>query len=416
MFLVWPFSRAEKRASLISIGDPVLAEFFGVGSRNFSGESVTELSALGLSAVYRAVNLIAGTIASLPLNTLRTVEDRREPVGSFLDTPAGPDRQTPFEWKETVLLHLLLNGNAYLLHVYGGAGQLIGLEPIHPQCVGVELDVDYVGGRKFTVTLQDGTTRDYGADRMTHIPGPCFDGLKGVGPITVARNSFGIGLAGERAAARVFRNGGLFSTLVTPEDDIDEDEAKVIKESLQARMSGPENAAEIVMINRKLKVSPYSMSMADAQFLESRIHQVEEIGRWFGLPPHLLGQTEKSTSWGTGIEEQNRGLARHTLMPWTSRIEQRLSRLLPNPRFVEFDYSGYLKPAPDDEINLLIAQVNSGLLTLNEARRIRNLPPLDDPSADLPRVPPGAIPPTEQGVTNGDTPAEEVPADEPAQV
>ncbi len=412
---MWPFSRAEKRASLISIGDPVLAEFFGVGAANYSGESVSETKALGLSAVYRAVNLIAGTIASLPMPTLRTVEDRREPVGSFLDTPAGPDRQTPFEWKETLLLHLLLNGNAFLLHVYGGAGQLVGLEPVHPLCVSVELDPEYVGGRKFTVTLDDGTRREYGADRMTHVPGPCLDGLRGLGPITVARNSLGIALAGERGAARVFRNGGLFNTLVTPDEDIDEDEAKVIKESLSRRMSGPENAAEIVMINRKLKVSPYSMSMADAQFLESRIHQVEEIGRWFGLPPHLLGQTEKSTSWGTGIEEQNRGLARHTLMPWTSRVEQRLSRLVSNPKFVEFDYSGYLKPAPDDEINLLIAQVNSGLLTLNEARKVRNMPPLDDPSADLPRVPPGAIPPTEQGVTNGDTP-EEVPADEPDQV
>jgi HK97 family phage portal protein len=144
------------------------------------------------------------------------------------------------------------------------------------------------------------------------------------------------------------------------------------------------------------------MTAADAQFLESRTFSVDEVGRWFGVPPHLLGLTEKATSWGQGIAEQNRGLARYTLQPWTSRIEQRLTRLISDPkRRAEFDYSTFVKPSPEDDANLTIAQVNAGILTLNEGRKRQNLPPLPaDTGADLPRVPAGAAPPTVPAADN----------------
>jgi HK97 family phage portal protein len=136
-----------------------------------------------------------------------------------------------------------------------------------------------------------------------------------------------------------------------------------------------------------LKFTPWTMDAEAGQFVQSRVHQVEELARVWGVPPHLLGQTEKATSWGTGITEQNRGLSRFTLMGWSTRLEERLSRLLPSPRFAEFDYSGLLQPAPEQEIPLLIAQVQAGLLTVDEARRIRNLGPLPagaGPSSEVP--------------------------------
>ncbi|MGH6692186.1 MAG: phage portal protein, partial [Gammaproteobacteria bacterium] len=181
---------------------------------------------------------------------------------------------------------------------------------------------------------------------------------------------------GDRAAARMFGNGAMIAGLVTPDEDVDEDEAKVIKAGLDKKVGGWENAGELAFVNRKLKFSPWTMSAEDAQFLESRAFQIEDVARWFGVPPHLLGQTEKQTSWGTGVAEQNRGLARFTLLPWTTRIEQRLSRLLPAPRFVEFEYAGLEKPVPEQEIELLIKQVAAGILTVDEARKIRNMPPL----------------------------------------
>jgi HK97 family phage portal protein len=141
-------------------------------------------------------------------------------------------------------------------------------------------------------------------------------------------------------------------------------------------VAGVGNAGTVAFVNRQLKFTPWTMPATDAQHLESRIHQVEEVSRIFGVPPHLLGQTEKQTSWGTGVTEQNRGLSRYTLMAWTSRVEQRLTRLLPNKQFCEFDYAGLLQGSAQEELQMLIDQVGAGILTADEARAVRNLPPL----------------------------------------
>jgi HK97 family phage portal protein len=382
----WPWSRTvrfdptEQRSASWSVSDPAIVELLGLGSPNLAGVAVGESSVLGLAAVYRAVSLIAGTIASLPMRTIETNKDgHTERARSFLDTPGGPTGPTPFEWKEQVLVHLLLHGNAYCAHIYGGAGQIVGLLPVHPLAVTVEMQPD--GSRLFTVSLADGTRRVFNSAQLTHIPALSTDGVAGLSPIAVARNVFGTSLAGDRAAARMFSNGAMISGLVTPEEDLTEDEAKTIKDSLRQKIQGGNNSGDIAVINRKLRFEKWSMSAEDAQFLQSRAFQVEEIARFYGVPPHLLMQTEKQTSWGTGVQEQNRGLARYTLEPWTTRIQERLSRLLTGGRKCEFDYSAFVQPDPETEISLLIQQVEAGLLTINEARKIRNLPPL--PGGDV---------------------------------
>lgn len=375
----WPWRRSEPtraRNSTYSISDPALVELFGLGTPNFAGVEVGEGSALGLSAVYRAVALISGTIATLPMRTLRDTGDgMRQRVTSFLDNPGGQYGPTSYEWTETVLLHLLLHGNAFLRHVYGGAGQLLALEPIHPLCVSIDAAPNRPGGKVFKTSLENGQQVEYDALTMTHIPALCTDGLRGLSPITIARNSLGTAIAGDRAAAKMFSNGMLIAGMVTPKEDVEPDDVKAIKEAINAHVLGWENAGTIPVINRQLDFTALQMIAKDAQFLESRQFQVEEVARWFGVPPHLLMQMDKQTSWGTGVETQNRGLARFVLNGWTSRIEQRLSRLLPNPRFVEFDFAGLERPTPEQEIDLLIKQVQAGLLDIDEARAIRNMPP-----------------------------------------
>jgi len=371
------------RNDVFSVADPGLARIFQIGPPNFSGVDVGETTAMSLSAVYRAVALIAGTIGTLPLRTLRDnpATGQRERYQSVFDDPGGPYGPTPMSWKETITAHLLLHGNAYLRHIYGGAGQLVALEPIHPLSVTVELprpgeDNWPLGNKWFRVSLLDNKQIRLDSNDLTHIMGLSLNGIVGMSCIEAARNGLGTALAGDRAAAKMFSTGALVSGMVTAEDDMDEAEATIVKASLDRSMNGWENAGTIPVINRKLKFQQWSMSATDAQFLESRAFQVEEIARWFGVPPHLLMQTDKQTSWGTGVEEQNLGLARFNLNGWTTRIEQPLSRLLPGPRWVEFDFAGLERPTPEDEINLLIAQVNAGLLTVDEARAIRNLPPL----------------------------------------
>lgn len=377
----WPWSRQLEERSLYSISDPVLAQYFSVGPGSYAGVSVNEQSALGLSAVWRAVSLVSQTIASLPLRSLRDSEDgTRQRVSSFLDEPATVEGMTQFEWVETIVLYLLLHGAAPLLHIYNGGGGLAGAQPLHPLCVSPEWELDAnrrrTGRKVFEVSLDDGTKRTFTQDELTYIPGPSLDGLRGLSVISIARNSLGTAIAGDRAAARQFGNGAMIAGLVTPEEDVTEAEAKLIKEGLDAKIAGVDNAAQVAVINRKLKFQPWTMSNEDAQFLESRMFSVEEVARWFGVPPHLLMQTDKQTSWGTGVAEQNRGLARTVLAPWCNRIEQRLSRLLRGSAFVEFDLTGLERGNPEGEIDLLIRQVEAGLLTRDEARAIRNLPPL----------------------------------------
>lgn len=383
-FVQWPWQRsrkAEPTDELISVADPVLAAYFGM-SPSYAGVQVGEGSVLGIAAFFRAVALISGTIAGLPLKTYRdTAEGERQRLRSWLDDPGGVEGPTSFEWKETCVLHQLLHGNAYLAHRYNQGGQLVGAEPVHPLAVSPEWETDQRGhmtGRKlFRATLRDGTLRTFNQAGMTQVMGPSLDGLRGLSLLGIARNSLGTTIAGDRAAARMFGNGALISGLVTPEDDVTEEEAKTIKASLDRKLSGWENAGDIAFVNRKLKFTPWTMSAEDAQFLQSRQFQIEEVARWTGVPPHLLMQTEKQTSWGQGVESQNRGLSRFTLATWTGRFEQRLTRLLGGPAFAEFDFAGLERPTPEQEIDLLVKQVEAGLLTPNEARKIRNLPPVE---------------------------------------
>jgi HK97 family phage portal protein len=371
-----------------------------LGASGVDGPTVTEDTALNFSAVWRAVSTISGNLAALPLRTLVTDRDgTRRRARSFLDNP-GLDLLTAFEWKELAAVHLLLHGNVYAQHRYNGAGALVGLNLIHPLAVEVEWDADRVGGRKYTVRLDpanggQGETHVFDALTLTHIPALSLDGLKGLSPITKARLSIGAGTAGDRAAHRMQTNGAMISGLVTPDadEDLTQEEARAVKDTVTNAMTGVENAGSVAVINRKLRFQPWQMSAVDAQFLASRAFSVEEIGRWFGLPPHMLGQTEKQTSWGSGLAEMNRGFARYTLIPWSTRIEQRLSRLISGTRIVEFDYSALLAPSPEDEIRLLLEQLNGGMLTANEVRRIRNLPPIE--GGDTLRIPAGAADPNE---------------------
>jgi HK97 family phage portal protein len=406
----WRFWRRSPTDAYRPLSDPFVAAMLGGGGFG-DGPTVNEQTAMGLSAFYRGVSLIAGSIGALPLRTLKTNRDgTRERTTSWLDDP-GFGRWTPFEWKELAAVQLILHGGAFGQHVYNGAGSLAGMNWVHPAAVTVENDDNAIGGRRFDVRLDDGEIQSFDDATMTYIPGLSLDGVKGLSVISRARLSLSTAIAGDRAQHRMGTNGAMIAGLVTPDadEDLTEDEAKAVKTTVTAAMTGVENAGQVAVINRKLKFTPWQLSAVDAQFMASRAFSIDEIGRWLGLPPHLLGLVEKSTSWGQGIAEQNRGLARYTLTPWTCRFEQRMTRRLSGRRIAEFDYTAFIAPSPEDEINLLLAQVNGGLITPNEARRIRNLPPMDD--GDTLRLPAGMggpiTPPDAPAPPSGGAPTQE---------
>lgn len=346
-----------------------------------AGVNVTESTALGVTWVYRSVRLIADTIGSLPLKSYRDTDGLREPVASIFDNPGG-EFMTPYTWKQTVAAYGALYGACPLLHAYNAGGALGALIPLHPSTVAVDWDKD-AGARRFTVSM-DGESRVYTPADLTYVIFFTLDGIRGIGPMALERNAIGTAIAGDKAAARMFKSGMLIGGLVTPAEDMTEQQATDAMVGLKAKMTGTQTAGDLVMINAALKVQPWTMTAEDAQFIESRQYQGEEICRVFGVPKELLSASG-ATSWGSGIQELVRGFGRFTLPAYTTPMEEAFSRLLSNPRSCEFEMAGLLQGTPGEEIDLLIKQVDAGLLTADEARAIRNLPPL--PAGEAPATP-----------------------------
>lgn len=377
-----------RSASEVSIGDPALAEYLNVGVRSTAGARVTESSALGLTAFYRAVTLISGTLAALPWKTYETgPDDTRRRVDSWIDNAGATSGLSPFAWRELVLMHLTIWGNWYGEHVYAGGGQIVDMRPLHPSRVSVKVD-PRTGAKSFLVRYQDGNEREFTPLDITHITGPSTDGVRGISPLTVARNAIGAGLAADESAARMYENGAMISGLITTEEELADadDEAGVnseadrIAESINAKAGGAANAGRFVFINRALKLTPWTMTAEDAQFIESRAFQVEEIARFYGLPKVLLAEDGAST-WGSGIAELVRGLEKFTFRGYAARIESPLSFSLAPRQQLELDFAGLLAASALDETANMLAELDAGALTLDEYRRIKNRPPLEDAAA-----------------------------------
>jgi HK97 family phage portal protein len=398
----WPWQSREATPAVgntsISVADPTLAALFTPGGLvDLAGVSVGETSALGLSALYRALSLVSGTLASLPMNSWRPAgdADQREKIVTVFDEPDGPDEQTVFEWKETAFLHQMLHGRAGALKVRNGAGGLTRLPLVHPLSFRVEQPTkdEYrdpakmpVGGVWFDVTLDNASQIRMDARDFWYAPAASVGGQVGMGLLGYARQSLATGIAGDRAAAKVFASGALISGLATPADeglDISDDIPK-IRDELNRNVLGHENAGTIALVNRRLNFTPWTMTAQQAQFLESRQFQVEEIARLTGVPPHLLMQTDKQTSWGTGVDEQNRGLSKFVLGHWANRFEQRATRLLRRPRWCEFDFAALERPNYAVEADIDLKEVVAGVMTRDEYRAKRGRPALEGGGPDAP--------------------------------
>lgn len=386
----WPRRRKAEPQALVSISDPAAAALLGFGPRNYSGVQVNELGLLGLSGMYRALSLLSGTMGMLPLRTFQDAAGGdRKPQQSVFDNPGGPDGPTPFEWMRDLVLYHKIHGNCFSWKLRNAAGALVGFEHIHPLLVTTERPTAHElkegpmprGGYwfKFERTVGDTTTQiRTDMDDMMHIRGLSVDGMRGLSLVQLASNSLGTAIAGDRAAGKIMSEGAMMGGIVSPKDDADGFDAKAIRNELTASATGYENAGVLAVINRVLEFTPWTMTMQDAQFLQGRQFSIEEISRWTGVPPHLLMQTEKQTSWGTGVEQQNTGMSRSVLGPDANLYEQRFSReLKPAARFVEFDFAGLERPSPEKELELLIEQWNADLLTLNEVRKARNMPRIE---------------------------------------
>jgi HK97 family phage portal protein len=374
----------------VSVSDPGFLDYsWGTSFRIPTGlPAVTETKALAIPAYSRGEQIIAGTIAGLPLKTYTQSggDGPRREVVSVFDAPQGPVPISPFAWVERCVTHLVRYQELYLKPIWSpGSSFLVGLEIVHPGAVS---KVEARGwGKAFTVRMGDDREQvftDTGpVPEMIQVLGPGANTgqLRGEPIYVWSAPLFQIAIAALTAMGRVF-TGPMIRGMVSPEpeDEIEGAEMDRIVDHLNSRMSGAANAGQLAAVNRHLRITPWEQKNDEAQYSETLTQVTEAFARLLGLPPHLLAAIDKQTSWGTGIAEQNIGLARYCLMGYTSRLEEALARFLPDGQFCEFDYKGLLQGSPAQEIDTLVKQTDAGLLTIDEARAVLNLPPTTQPA------------------------------------
>lgn len=343
------------------------------GASTHSGVSVNEKSAVRFIAVYRAVSLVSAVIAALPF----VGKQGKEPVPVGLLNRPHYDL-TPMELWERVMWAELLTGNSFSAKIRDGKNAITYLDPYEVGTV-TPRRVKRTGanpwGKEFDVRTND-WPRVLTPWDVLHIPGPGYDGAGGLSPIGVARQGIGVGLAAEEFGARHFGSGSLIAGVLQTTQPLDQPQAEAVKRRWAEKTAGLSHAHEVAVLDRGLEWKQIGIPPKDAQFLETRKFAVTDVARLYGIPPHLLGDVETSTSWGTGIEQQQIGLIVFTLTQWMTRVEQRVSIECLAPSITaDFDTSGLLRGDVKTRMEAAGAAIQNGIKTRNEVRAAEGLAP-----------------------------------------
>ncbi|WP_420034696.1 phage portal protein [Streptomyces sp. cg28] len=382
------FGMFERRATAEDPAVPLtsdsLLRLLG-GAPGEAGVPVTERSALQMPAVWRSVSVIANVAAALPLHTYKTGSKDRTDVALLLDP--HPEL-TRFELWRLVYVHRLLWGNAYLQKVRNGAGAVVQLWPVRPDRVKVEREKaspDNPGGKVFWVLDDNGVRQRLTTREILHLPALGYDGVTGCSPIRAAAEGIGLGLAAEKAAARLYGSGNMISGVLQTEQRLNAEQATQLKASWNAKLSGHQAAHDIAVLDSGASFQPVTMPYKDSQFLESRQFQVVEVARMFGVPLFLLMETQKSTSWGTGLEQQAQGFVTWDLAPtWLTPTEQRVTKeLLGTGAYAKYQLGGLLRGDSSARATFYRAMRDTGVYSANDIRELEELSPITGPEGDM---------------------------------
>lgn len=346
-----------------------------------SGKSVTAQSAVQLTTVYACVRVIAETIASLPFSVYEqteggSVKAKDHPLQRLLHDEPNPE-MTSFVWRETMLTHLLLWGNSYSQIIRTGRNGIVGLYPLLPDHMTV--DRNSKGVLTYTYVTSDGKTVLLDPDDVLHIPGLGFDGVVGYSPIALEKNAVGLGIAAEEYGSKFFQNGARPSGVLTHPNTVKD--PKRLRESWNAAYGGSGNSGKVAVLEEAMTFTPISLPNNEAQFLETRKFQVEEICRIFRVPPHLVGDLEHATF--SNIEHQGISFAVHTIRPWLVRIEQSINRALFSDTekgrfFVQFNIDGLMRGDYKSRMEGYAIARQNGWMSANDIRELENLNPLPE--------------------------------------
>lgn len=355
--------------------------------RTSSGKTVNERTALQTTAVYACVRILSETIASLPLHVYRYTEggkakDTEHVLYTLLHDEPNPD-MTSFVFRETLMSHLLIWGNAYSQILRDRSGQVIGLYPLLPDQMSVHRSekgkLFYVYNRyeEDNPNFQEKGSIVLSQEEVLHIPGLGFDGLIGYSPIALAKNAVGMTLACEEYGASFFGNGANPGG-VLEHPGILKDPAKV-RDSWNAVYQGTRNAHKVAVLEEGMSYKQIGIPPEEAQFLETRKFQINEIARFFRIPPHMVGDLEKSSF--SNIEQQSLEFVKYTLDPWVVRFEQALKKslLLPEEKkthFIKFNVDGLLRGDYQSRMNGYAIGRQNGWLSTNDIRELEELNPI----------------------------------------
>lgn len=354
-----------------------------------SGKMVNERSAMQMTAVYACVRILAEAIAGLPLHLYKyTDEGGKEkamdhPLYLLLHDEPNPE-MTSFIFRETLMTHLLLWGNAYAQIIRNGKGEVIALYPLMPNRMTVDRDENghlyyqYSRSNDEAIKSKDSTVILQPKD-VLHIPGLGFDGLVGYSPIAMAKNAIGLAIATEEYGAKFFANGAAPSGVLEHPGTI-KDPSKV-REAWQSQFGGSQNSGKVAVLEEGMKYTPISISPEQAQFLETRKFQINEIARIFRVPPHMVGDLEKSSF--SNIEQQSLEFVKYTLDPWVVRWEQSIQRRLftteeKRSYFVKFNVEGLLRGDYASRMQGYATARQNGWMSANDIRELENLDLIPD--------------------------------------
>lgn len=391
--------RAETRATWEP--DTDLYPYPGVVSS--AGQRVNGSTALQVSAVFACIRLLSETIATLPVATYSRRGGARREINSptWLDYPtAEPGGLGRIDLISQIVLSLLLEGNAYLAVRWSPDNTaIVGLDVLDPSRIVTHAVVVDGSRRKVFEAFDidaDGNEVAVGyftSREILHIPGMMLPGeFTGVSPINYARESIGLALAAQTYGAKFFANGAVPAAIVEVPGAMSEEGLARAREAWRLANTGPENAHRVALLTEGARFSKVSLSPDEAQFLQTRAFQVPEIARIFGVPPHLIADASGSTSWGSGLAEQNQAFSMFSLRPWLERIEAGFTRLLfaetaDRMKFVKFSLDGIQRGAPKERMELYSLGLQNGIYSIDEVRAAEDLEPLPDGLGTAYRVP-----------------------------
>lgn len=355
-----------------------------------SGKNVNERSAMRVTAVYACVRVLSEAIASLPLHLYKKIsrfgkeKAIEHPLYEILHNEPNPE-MTSFVFRETLMSHLLLWGNAYAQIIRNGKGQIMALYPLMPNRMTVDRDskgeiyYKYFTNESDNKNLKRLSQINIKKEEIFHVPGLGFDGLVGYSPIAMAKNAIGMAIATEEYGAKFFANGASPSGVLEHPGNIKDPDK--LRESWNKLFQGSANSHKIAILEEGLKYQPIGISPNEAQFLETRKFQIDEIARIFRVPPHMVGDLDKSSF--SNIEQQSLEFVKYTLDPWVARWEQAIHRslLLKNEKkdyFVKFNVDGLLRGDYQSRMNGYATGMQNGFLSPNDIRSLENMDLIPD--------------------------------------